>query len=56
MAKAHAITYETLINDEENQILGVNHIANLAGVSTAFLTLFSISEFATLIRWGEVRM
>jgi hypothetical protein len=51
---AHAITYETLLADEENQILGINHIADLDGLSAAFLTLWSISEFATIIRWGEV--
>ncbi|CAH1366631.1 retinaldehyde-binding protein 1 [Tenebrio molitor] len=50
---AHAITYETLLADEENQILGINHIADLDGLSAAFLTLWSISEFATIIRWGE---
>ncbi|KAJ8976905.1 hypothetical protein NQ317_014076 [Molorchus minor] len=53
MGKAHAITYETLLDDEENQILGVNHVADMGAVSTAYLTLFTITEFAYLVRWGE---
>ncbi|RZC35208.1 alpha-tocopherol transfer protein-like, partial [Asbolus verrucosus] len=53
ICQAHAITYETLLDDEENQILGINHVADLEGLSAAFLTLWSISEFATIIRWGE---
>lgn len=53
LAKAHAITYETLLADEENQILGLNHVADVEGGNASFLTLFSITEFAVLIRWGE---
>lgn len=56
MARAHAITYETLMEDEENQILGVNHIADLGAVGPSFVTLFSVTEFAYLIKWGEVSM
>lgn len=56
MARAHAITYETLMEDEENQILGVNHIADLGAVGPSFVTLFSVTEFAYLIKWGEVIM
>lgn len=55
MARAHTITYETLVADEENQILGVNHVGDLEGVSAAMITMWSINEFATLVRWGEVR-
>ncbi|KYB28392.1 Retinaldehyde-binding protein 1-like Protein [Tribolium castaneum] len=50
---AHAITYETLLADEDNQIAGVNHVCDADGLSAAFLTLWSITEFATIIRWGE---
>ncbi|XP_018569220.1 alpha-tocopherol transfer protein-like [Anoplophora glabripennis] len=53
MSRAHAITYETLMEDEENQILGVNHVADLGAVGPSFVTLFSVTEFAYLIRWGE---
>lgn len=54
MGLAHAITYETLLADEDNQIAGVNHVCDANGISAAFLTLWSLTEFATIIRWGEV--
>ncbi|KAJ8957535.1 hypothetical protein NQ318_020574 [Aromia moschata] len=53
MARAHVIVYETLLDDEETQIMGVNHVADVESVGPAFITLFSITEFAYLIRWGE---
>ncbi|KAJ8970196.1 hypothetical protein NQ314_001343 [Rhamnusium bicolor] len=36
MSRAHAITYETLIADQENQILGVNHVADFDSITPAF--------------------
>ena len=53
---AHAITYETLLADEENQILGINHVADIEGLSPPFLTLWSVTDFATIVRWGEVHI
>ncbi|KAK9880856.1 hypothetical protein WA026_013181 [Henosepilachna vigintioctopunctata] len=53
MARALAITYEAVIEDEETQILGVNHVANLEGISIAYTSLFTITEFARAITWGE---
>ncbi|ENN76065.1 retinaldehyde-binding protein 1 [Dendroctonus ponderosae] len=53
MARAHVVTYETLLSEEENQILGVSHVANIAGVNASFLTLFSVTDFGYLIKWGE---
>lgn len=54
MARAHLITYETLIDDEETQILGVTHIGDVGDASASIVTMWSINEFATLIKWGEV--
>nr|CAI5846142.1 unnamed protein product [Callosobruchus analis] len=54
LARSHAITYETLVDDDESQILGVHHVADVEAVSPQFLTLFTITEFSYLIRWGEV--
>lgn len=54
MARIHMLTYETLINDEINQILGFSHIAEAKGVSMAHITLWSPTEFATIMKWGEV--
>ncbi|XP_074028769.1 cellular retinaldehyde binding protein isoform X3 [Leptinotarsa decemlineata] len=53
LSRAHIITYETLISDEDNQILGVNHVGDIGGVGPGYLTLFSITEFGYLIKWGE---
>lgn len=55
MAKAHVITYETLLDDEPNQILGITHLGDAINCGAAYVTLWSINEFITLIRWGEVR-
>lgn len=54
MAKAHLVTYETLLEDEEAQVMGFTHFADIKGVCAAYLTLWSPSEFSTLIKWGEV--
>ncbi|XP_056641497.1 clavesin-2-like [Diorhabda carinulata] len=53
LAKTFALTYETLLDDEENQILGVTHVANLAGASLNYVPLFTATEFAIMVRWGE---
>jgi hypothetical protein len=55
MAKAHVLTYEALLEDEVNQVYGFSHVSDLAGVSAAHVTLWSPSEFATAVKWGEVR-
>ncbi|XP_039286268.1 alpha-tocopherol transfer protein-like [Nilaparvata lugens] len=53
MAKAHLVTYETLLEDEESQIMGFTHFGDLKGVSAAHITLWGPTEFATVIKWGE---
>ncbi|XP_045463900.1 alpha-tocopherol transfer protein-like [Harmonia axyridis] len=47
------ITYEAVMEDEETQLLGVNHVVDLSGMSAAFSTLFTITEFTRIIIWGE---
>lgn len=54
MARIHAITYETLMNDEENQVLGITHIGDGKGVTLGHVTMWSPTEFATVVKWGEV--
>lgn len=56
MARAHLITYETLIEDEATQILGVTHVGDGVGAQTAHVGMWSVNEFATLIKWGEVKI
>ncbi|CAH1389628.1 unnamed protein product [Nezara viridula] len=53
MSKVHAITYEVLMEDEQNQIVGFTHFGDFKHVSAAHLTIWSPTEFATVFRWGE---
>lgn len=55
MARAHIIAYETVLDNEIDQILGVVHIGDCIDCGSAFISLWNISEFITLIRWGEVK-
>jgi len=50
------MTYETLLNDEVNQVMGFTHFGDLDSITPAYITLFAPNEFATLIKWGEVNI
>lgn len=43
------------MNDEINQVMGYTHVGDLSAISPAYLTLFTPTEFATLVKWGEVK-
>ncbi|XP_026676733.1 alpha-tocopherol transfer protein-like [Diaphorina citri] len=51
--KTHMVTYETLLWDEETQIRGLTYFGDIKGVSTSHITLWSPTEFARVIKWGE---
>lgn len=53
MARAHWITYETLLEDPENQVLGVTHVGDMKGLSAAHITCWNPTEFARILKWGE---
>ncbi|XP_017774944.1 PREDICTED: alpha-tocopherol transfer protein-like [Nicrophorus vespilloides] len=53
MARAHIITYETLLDEEENQILGFTYFGDGAKVGVGHVSMWSVTEFATLMKWGE---
>jgi len=55
MCKIHAITYETLMEDEESQVRGYVHFTDGAGVSFPHLTLFTPKEAVRIVKNGEVR-
>lgn len=55
MCKIHAITYESLMEDEESQVRGFVHFADGAGVSFPHLTLFTPKEAVRIVKNGEVR-
>lgn len=44
MIKAHGITYETLLEDEENQIRGIVHVIDSSGMGFNYLTIFTPHE------------
>lgn len=55
MCRVHGICYETLMEDEENQVRGFVHYADGAAVSFPHLTLFTPKEAVRIVKNGEVR-
>ncbi|XP_060519355.1 clavesin-2-like [Cylas formicarius] len=53
MCRIHGIVYETLMEDEENQVRGFVHFADGGGVGFAYLTLFTIREAVRIVKNGE---
>lgn len=52
--KAHWIVYETLMESQEEQILGIVHLGSFAGASTTHASLWKNPiEFMKLFKWGE---
>ncbi len=54
MCHIHAITYETLMEDEENQVTGYVHLGDGEGFSFPHLTLFTPREAVRIVKNGEV--
>uniref|UniRef100_A0A0A9WJV2 Clavesin-2 n=1 Tax=Lygus hesperus TaxID=30085 RepID=A0A0A9WJV2_LYGHE len=52
-AKVHMLTYETLLEDEDNHIFGFNHIGDVKAGQAAHITMWSVTEIATIFKWGE---
>ncbi|CAG9826419.1 unnamed protein product [Diabrotica balteata] len=53
MCRIHGVVYETLLEDEENQVRGFVHVADGQGVGFPYLTLFSIKEAVRIVKNGE---
>lgn len=53
MVRTHAICYDTLMADEENQIRGVVHAGVGTGIGLQYLTLFTIKEAVRIAKNGE---
>lgn len=53
MCRIHGIVYETLLEDEENQVRGFVHFADGAGVTFPYLTLFTPKEAVRIVKNGE---
>lgn len=54
MCRIHGIVYDTLMEDEENQIRGYVHFNDGAGVGFSHLTLFTPREAVRIVKNGEV--
>ncbi|KAH8302255.1 hypothetical protein KR044_004513 [Drosophila immigrans] len=52
-ARAHFLTYECLMEDQETQITGLNHVGDFGGVTAAHVTNWNPTEFARIFKWGE---
>lgn len=55
MLKLHGMVYETLMEDEENQIRGYVHFVDCTGVSLPYMTLFTPKEAVRIVKNAEVR-
>lgn len=54
MLKLHGMVYETLMEDEENQIRGYVHIVDCTGLNLPYMTLFTPKEAVRIIKNAEV--
>lgn len=55
--KAHWLVLETLIESQQEQILGIVHIGDFAGASASHVGLWkNPMEFLKLLKWGEQSM
>nr|XP_018903881.1 PREDICTED: clavesin-1-like [Bemisia tabaci]XP_018903882.1 PREDICTED: clavesin-1-like [Bemisia tabaci] len=53
MCRIHGVTYETLMEDEENQVRGYVHFCDGAGVAVRMLSLFTPKEAVRIVKNGE---
>lgn len=53
MARVNSITYETLMEDPQTQIMGVVHVGDFKGMSAAHITCWNPTEFLRMLKWGE---
>lgn len=51
--RASTIALETLIDNEETQIMGITHVLCTEGVGPAFVPLFLTNDYGYLLKWGE---
>lgn len=53
MAKTHLIVYESLLENNTDQICGFTHVGDGAGVNTSHIMAWNPIDFARLFKWGE---
>jgi len=55
LLRLHGIAYETILENDDDQVNGVVHFVDGAGVSFPFLTLFTPREAIRVAKNGEVQ-
>lgn len=50
------MVYETLMEDEENQIRGYVHFVDVTGVTLPYMTLFTPKEAVRIVKNAEVNI
>lgn len=53
MIKIHGVCYETLMENEENQIRGFVHMTDCSGLALKHMTLFTPKEAVRIVKNGE---
>ncbi|KAJ6637673.1 Alpha-tocopherol transfer protein-like [Pseudolycoriella hygida] len=53
LLKIHGLTYEVLLENEENQIRGFVHIVDGAGVNLPYMTIFTPKEAVRIVKNAE---
>uniref|UniRef100_A0A336MXQ0 CSON008996 protein n=1 Tax=Culicoides sonorensis TaxID=179676 RepID=A0A336MXQ0_CULSO len=53
MIKMHGVCYETLMEDQENQIRGFVHMVDCSGLGLKHMTLFTPKEAVRIVKNGE---
>lgn len=56
MLKVHGLVYETLMENEENQIRGYVHLVDVTGVNLPYMTLFTPKEAVRIVKNAEVNI
>ena len=56
MTRAHFLTYETLMDSQENQVLGFTHVGDFGGMSAAFVSCWNPTDFLKILKWGEASL
>lgn len=56
MCRMHGVTYETLMEDQVNQVHGFVHYTDAAGMVLQQLTLFTPREAIRIVKNGEVTL
>lgn len=54
LLKIHGLTYEVLMESEENQIRGMVHIVDAVGIGMPYMTIFTPKEAARIVKNAEV--